>query len=294
MAVYTEKSSTGSSRRNTNHSIESLSGGNIEVVELNQQTTRRGLKSRHAQMIALGGTIGTALFVGSGQGLHIGGPLFLFLSYILIATMLYGVATATGEMSAYLPISGASIAYYGHRFVSHSLGFALGWMYWYTFAVTCAAEITAATLVIDYWDNPVPTAVWITIIGAVIILLNCLPVRFYGETEFWFASTKVIGILSLIMLTVVLFSAGDPRRSRSGFVTGVILGRSTNIWSAAPLADWLPSLARSLFPSSPSPLLQSSSSSPAARWTHRGGPSRSRLDDTSIDSSCSTCLARSA
>lgn len=89
------------------------------------ETTKRGLKSRHAQMIALGGTIGTGLFVGAGQGLSMGGPLFL-LSYSLITIMLYGVATATGEMSAYLPIPGCSVAYYAQRFISPSLGFTLG------------------------------------------------------------------------------------------------------------------------------------------------------------------------
>ena len=95
------------------------------------RTTRRGLKSRHAQMIALGGTIGTGLFVGAGQGLHMGGPLFLLLAYTIITVLLYGVATATGEMSSYLPVPGCSMSYYGNRYVSRSLGFTLGWVYWY-------------------------------------------------------------------------------------------------------------------------------------------------------------------
>lgn len=92
------------------------------------RTTRRGLKSRHAQMIALGGTIGTGLFVGAGQGLHMGGPLFLLLAYIIITLLLYGVATATGEMSSYLPVPGCSMSYYANRYVSRSLGFTLGWV----------------------------------------------------------------------------------------------------------------------------------------------------------------------
>ena len=133
-------------------------------------STRRGLKSRHAQMIALGGTIGTGLFVGAGQGLSMGGPLFLLLCYCIITVMLYGVATATGEMSSYLPVPGCSVAYYADRFVSPSLGFTLGWIYWYIFAITVPAEITATTLVVNYWENSVPDAVWLTVIGLVIIL----------------------------------------------------------------------------------------------------------------------------
>lgn len=95
--------------------------------DLHQGGTKRTLKSRHAQMIAIGGTIGTGLFVGSGQALRMGGPAFLVLSYILISIMVYGVVTATTEMSSYLPVRGCSMAYYGTRFFSGSLGFALGW-----------------------------------------------------------------------------------------------------------------------------------------------------------------------
>lgn len=97
------------------------------ATEVHQEGTKRTLKSRHAQMIAIGGTIGTGLFVGSGQALRMGGPLFLVLSYGLISIMVYGVVTATTEMSAYLPVQGCSMSYFGSRFFSGSLGFALGW-----------------------------------------------------------------------------------------------------------------------------------------------------------------------
>ena len=74
------------------------------------------------------------------------------------------------------------------------MGFALGWMYWYIFTVTVPAEITAASLVVQYWNSPVNVAVWINIFMVVIIALNCFPVKYYEETEFWFASLKVIGV----------------------------------------------------------------------------------------------------
>ncbi|VUC29262.1 unnamed protein product [Clonostachys rosea] len=184
--------------------------GEADTAPYRITETKRGLLSRHAQMIALGGTIGTGLFLGSGQVLRMGGPLFLLLGYTTITLLLYGVATATGEMSSYLPIPGCSVAYYGTRFVSKSLGFTLGWVYWYIFSITVPAEINVTALVIDYWNPPVHNAVWLTIVGGVIILCNCLPVRVYGESEFWFASTKVIGILGLLIMTVVLFFGGGP------------------------------------------------------------------------------------
>ncbi|KAM0332203.1 hypothetical protein ACHAQA_002478 [Verticillium albo-atrum] len=139
-----------------------------------------------------------------------GGPLFLLLAYIIITLLLYGVATATGEMSSYLPVDGCSMAYYGHRFGSRSLGFTLGWVYWYIFSITVPAEITVTQLIIQFWSPPLPVAVWLTLIGLVMIAINCFPVRVYGEAEFWFASMKVFGIIGLLMLTTVLFFGGGP------------------------------------------------------------------------------------
>ncbi|KAL2433510.1 Proline-specific permease [Exophiala dermatitidis] len=180
-------------------------------------TTQRGLKSRHAQMIALGGTIGTGLFVGSGQALLIGGPLFFVLGYCIITILVYGIVTATTEMSSYLPVVGSSMAYYGNRFYSRSIGVALGWLYFYVFAISVPAEITAASIVVEYWHPDVHIAVWITIFMVVIIGLNCFPVKYYGETEFWFASLKVFGIIGLLIMAVVLIFGGGPNHQRLGF-----------------------------------------------------------------------------
>ncbi|KAJ5087203.1 hypothetical protein N7456_010819 [Penicillium angulare] len=189
-----------------------------DMIELQQHgTTERGLKSRHAQMIALGGTIGTALFVGSGQSLHMGGPAFLVVSYVLLTLLVFGIVTATTEMSSYLPVPGCSMAYYADRFHSRSLGFALGWLYCYVFIIEVPAEITAATLVVQYWNPGVHVAVWITIFMVLMIGLNCFPVRVYGETEFWFASIKVMGIIGLLIMALVLIFGGGPSHELLGF-----------------------------------------------------------------------------
>ncbi|RDW71789.1 putative proline permease PrnB [Coleophoma crateriformis] len=180
-----------------------------EVVE---ETTKRGLKARHAQMIALGGTIGTGLFVGSGATLHRGGPLFILLGYSILAILVLFVVTAITEVAAYLPVSGGTMSYYGHRNVSNSLGFAMGWLYFYSLGILVPYEITAAGLVIDYWPSNINIAVWITVFIVVIVGLNILPVQFYGETEFWFASLKVFMMIGLLMLSFILFWGGGPQQ----------------------------------------------------------------------------------
>jgi amino acid transporter len=188
-----------------------------DIVAFRSDTTQRGLKSRHAQMIALGGTIGTALFVGSGQSLHMGGPAFLVTSYVLLTLLVFGIVTATTEMSSYLPVPGCSMAYYADRFHSRSLGFALGWLYCYVFVIEVPAEITAATLIVQYWNPGVHVAVWISIFLVLMVVLNCFPVRVYGETEFWFAAVKVMGIIGLLVMAMVLIFGGGPKHELLGF-----------------------------------------------------------------------------
>ncbi|KAJ0108319.1 hypothetical protein J7T55_005296 [Diaporthe amygdali] len=205
------------------HPMQSRQAGDVEEVNgfgegvEGGHGTQRGLKSRHAQMIALGGTIGTGLFVGSGQALQMGGPCFLLVAYIIMSLLVYGIVTATTEFSSYLPVRGSSVNYFAARYVSSSLGFALGWMYWYIFAITVPAEITATSLVIEYWNPPVHVAVWITISMVVIIALNCFPVKVYGEAEFWFASLKVFGLIALLITALVIVCGGGPNAQALGF-----------------------------------------------------------------------------
>lgn len=179
--------------------------------------TSRNIKSRHAQMMAIGGAIGTSLFLGTGQALAIGGPAFLFVSYVLMSFLVYGMITSIVEIATFLPVPGSSMAYFANRFVSPSLGFALGWLYFYSFGIVLAYEITAASIIINYWPNNVHIAVWITIMMVVILVLNFCPVGAYAETEFWFAGIKVILILGLLLVAVVLMLGGGPDHDRLGF-----------------------------------------------------------------------------
>jgi len=130
------------------------------------------------------------LFVGSGQTLARGGPAFILITYIWMSFLVFCVVSAITEVGAYLPTPGSSMNLFGYRYVSRSLGFAMGWLYFYSLGILVPYEITAAGLVIDYWHSNVNIAVWITIMIIVIVGLNCLPVQFYGEYAYPNMSTS--------------------------------------------------------------------------------------------------------
>ncbi|MGL5283675.1 MAG: amino acid permease, partial [Plesiomonas shigelloides] len=131
---------------------------------------KRDLKARHLTMIAIGGAIGTGLFVASGATVAQAGPGGALVAYAVIGMMVFFVMTSLGEMAAFMPVSG-SFSTYGTEFVSPAMGFALGWNYWYNWAVTIAVELTASSIVMAYWFPSVPGTVWSGIFLAIIFFL---------------------------------------------------------------------------------------------------------------------------
>ncbi|KAI3325737.1 amino acid permease [Xylariaceae sp. AK1471] len=202
-----EASENGAEPKSVDRSVSS-SEGEVNLSQGHQ--LQRGLKSRHIQFLALGGAIGTGLFVGSGQILATVGPAPLFMAYLLMMAVVWVVMNDLAEMTTYLPMKGISIPYFVGRFVEPSLAFADGWNYWYAYSILVAAECTAGAIVIQYWTHAVPVAVWIAIQLIVILFLNIIAVSWFGEAEFWFASVKLITILGLIILGIVLFFGGGP------------------------------------------------------------------------------------
>ncbi|KAI6851271.1 amino acid permease [Hortaea werneckii] len=196
---------------------KTVSSGVGEVDLDSSQQLERGLKSRHIQFLALGGAIGTGLFVGSGVILSTVGPAPLFMGYCTMMFVVWVVMNNLAEIVTYLPMRGISLPYFVGRFVDPSLAFADGWNYWYAYAILVAAEVTAGAIVLQYWTTAVPVAVWIAIILVVILLLNIIAVDIFGEAEFWFASIKLISITGLIILSIVLFFGGGPDQGRIGF-----------------------------------------------------------------------------
>lgn len=182
-------------------------------MEKNQHDgVKRGLKDRHISMIAIGGCIGTGLFMTSGGAIHDAGALGALLAYAIIGAMVFFLMTSLGEMATYLPVSG-SFSTYATRFVDPSLGFALGWNYWFNWVITVAADVTIAAQVIEYWTplQSLPAWIWSSIFLIVIFGLNALSVRVYGESEYWFALIKVVTVIIFIiigLLTIVGIMGG--------------------------------------------------------------------------------------
>jgi len=174
---------------------------------------RRVLKTRHMSMIAIGGAIGTGLFVASGATISQAGPGGALLAYAVIGLMVYFMMTSLGEMSANLPTSG-SFATYGTLYVEEGFGFALGWNYWYNWAITIAVDLVAAQLVMAYWLPEVNGIWWSAGFLAVMVAINSFSVRGFGEAEYWFAAIKVTTVIVFIIVGLLmifgLLRGGQP------------------------------------------------------------------------------------
>ncbi|KAI1004609.1 Arginine permease [Podosphaera aphanis] len=176
---------------------------------------KRELKARHIQMIAIGGTIGTGLFIGSGSALAMAGPAGALLAYAFVGTVVFSVMNSLGEMATYIPISGA-FTKYATRFISPSLGFAMGWIYWFSWATTYALELTATGLIIQYWVPQLNIGVSIGAFFVILTAINLLPVSYFGELEFWLSLIKVITVLGFVIFAIVI-DAGAGKNGYLGF-----------------------------------------------------------------------------
>lgn len=165
---------------------------------------KRDLKARHLTMIAIGGSIGTGLFVASGATVAQAGPGGALLSYAIIGVMVYFLMTSLGELAAYLPVSG-TFATYGARYVDEAFGFAIGWNYWYNWAITVAVDLVAAQLVISYWiDLGSFSWLWSLLFLTIIFTLNYISVKGFGEAEFWFSLIKVVTVIIFIIIGLLM------------------------------------------------------------------------------------------
>lgn len=179
-------------------------------------TTHRTLKPRHIQLIGIGGTIGTALYVSIGRGLINGGPGSLFIAFTWWCTFIAAVTMCMAEMVTYLPISSPFIRFAG-RYVDEAFGVAAGWNFFIFEAALVPFEIVACNVIIHYWSTAVPAGGIIAIVIALYSVLNMFAVKWYGETEFWAALGKVLLIVGLIVYTFIAMLGGNPLGDRFGF-----------------------------------------------------------------------------
>ncbi|MCP1144209.1 amino acid permease [Lysinibacillus endophyticus] len=185
-----------------------------------QQELKRDLKNRHVQLIAIGGTIGTGLFLGSGAAIEKAGPSIIFV-YLIIGIALFFVMRALGELllsnTRYQSFNDFAVDYIGPW-----AGYVTGWTYWFCWIMTAMADIIAVGMYVQYWFD-IPQ--WIPALVCLVILLffNLLTVKLFGELEFWFAIIKVITIVALIVVGIVMLVIG--------FETNTGTVSVSNLWS---------------------------------------------------------------
>lgn len=172
------------------------------------QSFSRELKSRHVQLIALGGTIGTGLFLGSGQGIHLAGSSILF-AYLITGVMCFLLMRALGELLL-SDLNTHSYIDFIRRYLGENMSFVAGWTYWICWITIAMAEITAAGQYMQYWFPGLPQ--WVTglVLLGILLLLNSVTVSAFGETEFWFAIIKIVAIVALIIAGVYMVAVHFP------------------------------------------------------------------------------------
>ncbi|ENY5734010.1 amino acid permease [Listeria monocytogenes] len=188
---------------------------------------RRDLKTRHLSMIAIGGSIGTGLFLASGNAIHTAGPGGALVAYVAIGIMVYFLMTSLGEMATYMPVSG-SFSTYASRFVDPAFGFALGWNYWFNWAITLAVDISTAAIIVQFWLPNTPAWLWSAIFLILIFGLNALSVKAYGESEYWFSIIKVATVIIFLIVGVLTIV---------GILGGEVIGFSNFTAGDAPFKD---------------------------------------------------------
>lgn len=191
-----------------------------------QQELKRDLANRHVQLIAIGGTIGTGLFLGSGKAIQLAGPSII-LAYLIVGIAIFFVMRALGELL--LSKAGCqSFTDIAEDYLGPRAAFVTGWTYWFCWIMTAMADVIAVGVYVNYWYD-IPQWIPAVICLVILLALNLLTVKSFGELEFWFALIKVVTILVLIVIGAILLVMGF--KTDTGMVT------VKNIWGHG---GWFP------------------------------------------------------
>ncbi|AWK52865.1 amino acid permease [Clostridium beijerinckii] len=199
----------------------------MEQSTSKNQNLSRGLKNRHVQLLAIGGAIGTGLFLGSGRSIHLAGPSILF-AYMITGIICFFIMRALGELLL-SNLNYHSFVDFVYDYFGERAAFITGWTYWFCWISLAMADLTAAGLYVQYWFPNI--AQWVPSLIALVILLimNLTTVKLFGEMEFWFALIKVVAIMALIIIGTFMII--------KGFSTDAGASSFTNLWSHG---GWFP------------------------------------------------------
>lgn len=176
------------------------------MQEQNENNLKRGLSNRHIQLIALGGAIGTGLFLGVGQAAILAGPSVI-LGYGIAGIIAFLIMRQLGEMVVQEPISG-SFSSFANKYWGPFAGYASGWNYWILYILVSMAELTAIGKYMNFWWPELPLWVSSLVFFIIVNAINLASVKIYGETEFWFSIVKVGAIIAMILFGSYLLMTG--------------------------------------------------------------------------------------
>lgn len=160
---------------------------------------KKEMHTRHIVMLALGGVIGTGLFLTSGYTVNQAGPLGAVIAYIVGAVMVYLVMVCLGELAVQMPETG-SFSSYATRYLGAGTGYTVAWLYWLTWAVAIGSEFTAAGILMVRWFPETPVWTWSALFAITVFVLNVVSVRLFAETEFWLSLIKVLTVIAFIVI----------------------------------------------------------------------------------------------
>ncbi|TGO91511.1 hypothetical protein BPOR_0025g00050 [Botrytis porri] len=199
--------------------LPNYNGNDIQaegLISENVDGLKRELSGRQIQMVTIGGSIGTALFISIGSGLTQGGPGSLLIAFILYSCFLGLVNNCIAEISFFMPVSGSFVRM-GSKWVDEAFGFMLGWNFFLYEAILIPWEISALNLVLTFWSDNIPLAA--VCAGCIFLygVINLFAVKWYGESEFWLSGGKVVLIAMIFSFTFITMVGGNPKHDAYGF-----------------------------------------------------------------------------
>ncbi|KAK1979368.1 amino acid permease [Colletotrichum cereale] len=215
---YTEKGPpvAGVDNHSAHSSNSDIGVGSMSNTTAGSQALHRKLRGKEVQLFAIGGAIGTSLYVQMGSALPKGGPAGLFIAFIIWGGVMWAVNECFAEMVTYMPVPSPFVRFAG-EWVDEALGFAMAWNFFLNMAILVPFEIVAMSIMVTFWTDTVPIVAIIIPMIALYAFLNIITVRYFGISEFYLSIFKVVLMIGLFFFTFVTMVGGNPLHEAYGF-----------------------------------------------------------------------------